>query len=74
VIEGIGTERVWAKQGCLPKYQAETESRNANACVDHDENCCNGGMVEIHTESWVDEAGSYRLKSVVVHYLVTYKR
>ena len=29
-----------------------------------------GGRVEIHTEGWVDEAGSHRFQSVVVHGIV----
>ncbi|MCK4696749.1 MAG: hypothetical protein KAT53_00430, partial [Dehalococcoidia bacterium] len=33
---------------------------------------CHDGRVEIHTESWVDEAGSHRFQSVVVHYLTKY--
>jgi len=54
------------------------EPRKANACefpwqvarlkvLATDVTIRQGGRVEIHTESWVDEAGSHRFQSVVVH-------
>jgi len=58
--------------------QGLPEPRNANACVfpwhiarlkvlATAVTIRQGGRVEIHTESWVDEAGSHRFQSVVVH-------